>query len=338
MTLIQLRALVAIVDAGLNMTLAAERVHVTQPGLSKQIRQLEEELGFAVFHRHGRSFERLTTEGEQVLAHARTMLEEARAIRELALGLRRDNGGSLVIAASHASARYTLPPVLAALRQQLPALRLSVVPAEREEALAALAEGRLDAAMVSTGDDSAPAGRALPVLRWRRVGLLPKGHPLAAQSRPGLAELARVPLIAHGSALKPGASLPRRFAEAGLSPTIGGSTHDADAIKAWVRAGLGLGILAEMALTPQDRDLAVLELDHLLPDCTTWLVLREDRASTGPIELLASLLLPGLNRIDLARWLGGHGPAPVFTPSLTRRHQRRGEPPTLPSGVLPRRD
>lgn len=335
MTLIQLRALVAIVDAGLNMTLAAERVHVTQPGLSKQIRQLEEELGFAVFHRHGRSFDRLTAEGAQVLAHARAMLDEARAIRELAEGLKRDNGGSLVIGASHASARYTLPPVLAALRQRLPALKLSVVPAEREEALAALAEGRLDAAMVSTGDEIAPAGRALPVLRWRRVGVLPKTHPLAAQPRPGLAELARVPLIAHGSALKAGASLPRRFAEEGLSPSIGGSTHDADAIKAWVRAGLGLGILAEMALTAEDRDLAVLELDHLLPDCTTWLVLREDRGPSTPIELLAAILLPGLSLPDLRRWLAGNGPAPRL-PATIPRHRRHHEAPALPPGVLPR--
>lgn len=336
MTLIQLRALVAIVDSGLNMTLAAERVHVTQPGLSKQIRQLEEELGFTVFHRHGRSFDRLTAEGAQVLVHARAMLEEARAIRELAESLRRDNGGSLVIGASHASARYTLPPVLAALRQRLPALKLSVVPAERDEALAALAEGRLDAAMVSTGDETPPAARALPVLRWRRVGVVPKPHPLAAHPHPGLAQLARVPLIAHGSALKPGASLPRRFAEAGLSPTIGGSTHDADAIKAWVRAGLGLGILAEMALTPEDRDLAVLELDHLLPDCTTWLVLREDRAGSVPVELLVTQLLPGLDVIELRRWLAGHGPAPQLPSATIPRHRRRGEGPALPPGVLRR--
>jgi DNA-binding transcriptional LysR family regulator len=336
MTLIQLRALVAIVDAGLNMTLAAERVHVTQPGLSKQIRQLEQELGFAVFHRHGRSFERLTTEGEQVLTHARAMLEEARAIRELAQGLKRDNGGSLVIGASHASARYTLPPVLAALRRRLPTLRLAVVPAERDEALAALAEGQLDAAMVSTGDDSAPAERALPVLRWRRVGLLPRSHPLATQAHPALAELARIPLIAHGSALKSGASLPRCFAEAGFSPTIGGSTHDADAIKAWVRAGLGLGVLAEMALTPEDRDLAVLELDHLLPDCTTWLVLREDRAASAPVELLVTQLLPGLDLTELRRWLAGHAPPPRIAADAVPRHQRRREAPALPPGVLPR--
>lgn len=337
MTLIQLRAFVAIVDAGLNMTQAAERVHGTQPGLSKQIRQLEAELGFSLFQRHGRSFLRLSPEGAQVLGHARAMLESARAIRELAQGLKRDNGGSLTIGASHASARYTLPGVLAAMRQRLPALRLAVVPAEREEALAALAEGRLDAAMVSTGDAQAPAERALPVLRWKRVAVLPRTHPLAGRERLALAELASLPLIAHASALKPGASLPRRLAAAGLTPRVGGSTPDGDAIKAWVRAGLGIGILAEMALVAADRDLAVLELDHLLPDCTSWLVLREDRAASAPVELLASMLLPTLDLTDLRRWLAGHAAAPIIPAEAIPRHQRREPGPALPPGVLPMR-
>ena len=102
-----------------------------------------------------------------------------------------------------------------------------------------------------------------------------------------------------------------------------------------MRAGLGLGILAEMALTPEDRDLAVLELDHLLPDCTTWLALREDRAASTPIELLTAILLPGLPMFDLRRWLAGHGPAPQRSPAGVPRHQRRTEGPALPSGVLP---
>ncbi|MFN7550487.1 MAG: LysR substrate-binding domain-containing protein [Pseudomonadota bacterium] len=305
MTLIQLRALVAIVDAGLNVTLAASRIHATQPGLSKQLRQLEDELGFRLFQRRGRSFERLTPEGRQVVDRARAMLDQADAIRALSRGLKRDNGGRLALAAAATPARYALPAVLAQLRAGLPDVAIQVQPAEREEALARLSRGEADAAVVSTSGITRPTPLAVPCWRWRRVAVVPRGHALARGARPTLAGLAAQPLVGHASALREGASLPRLFAANGLSPRIAGSAHDAASIKAWVRAGLGVGLLSEMALEAGDTDLVVLPLDHLLPPCTTWLSLRTDRALSAPIDALVAALAPQADRVAVRRWLAG---------------------------------
>jgi DNA-binding transcriptional LysR family regulator len=319
MTLIQLRALVAIVEAGLNVTIAASRLHATQPGLSKQLRQLEDELGFSLFLRRGRSFERLTPEGRQVLDRARAMLAEADAIRALSRGLKRDNGGSLTLVAAPTPARYALPAALSRLRERLPDVAIQVQPADRDAAIARLARGEADAAVVSTSGATRPSALAVPCWRWQRVLVVPRGHPLARAPRPTLAGIAAHPLIGHESALRQGASLPRLFAQAGHAPRIGGSAHDAESIKAWVRAGLGVGVLSEMALEPVDTDLVVLQLDHLLPPCTTWLALRTDRVLSVPVESLIGVLAPHVDRVAVRRWLAGDrhvdydgGPAPVW--------------------------
>jgi DNA-binding transcriptional LysR family regulator len=305
MTLVQLRALVAIVDAGLHVTAAAARIHATQPGLSKQIRQLESELGFGLFRRRGRSLEGLTPEGRRVVDHARALLAEAESIRAMARGLREDNGGRLAIAAAATPARYALPRVLAELRERLPDVAIEVHPAEREEALARLDAGEVDAVVVSTSGLEPPSVPAIPCWRWQRVVIVPRGHRLASSVRPTLAALAAEPLVGHAAALRDGASLMRCFAEHGLAPRIAARTLDAASIKAWVRAGLGIGVISEMALEPDDGDLVALPLHHLLPACTTWLVPRRDRALTRPVEVLVAVLAPHADRVALRRWLAG---------------------------------
>jgi DNA-binding transcriptional LysR family regulator len=305
MTLVQLRSLIAIVDAGLNVTQAAERIHATQPGLSKQIRQLESELGFSLFQRHGRSFVKLTPEGRQVADRARAMLDEAERIRALSRGLRRDNGGQLTLASAATPARYWLPPAIGALRAQLPALSIRVTPADREEALAALDAGAVDAAVVSTSGQTRPTALALPCFRWQRLLLVPRGHALVRAARVSLADLAAHPLLGQASALRREASVPRLLAAHGLAPSIGGTAHDAESIKAWVRAGLGVGLVSELALDATDGDLVALSLVHLLPPCTTWLALRTDRALSAPIDGLVAALAPQADRVALRRRLAG---------------------------------
>jgi LysR family cys regulon transcriptional activator len=330
MTLVQLRSLIAIVDAGLNVTQAAERIHATQPGLSKQIRQLESELGFGLFQRHGRSFVQLTPEGRQVVDRARAMLDEAERIRALARGLRRDNGGALTLASAATPARYWLPPALGTLRAQLPGLSIRVDPADREEALAALESGAADAAVVSTSGESRPAALALPCFRWQRVLLVPRGHALTRASRVSLADLAAHPLLGQASALRREASLPRLLAAHGLTATVGGTAHDAESIKAWVRAGLGVGLVAELALDPADADLVALSLAHLLPACTTWIALRTDRALSAPVDALVAALAPQADRVALRRRLAGDrlaepdvGRVPVWSEGAPRAPRSR---------------
>ncbi|TNJ33830.1 LysR family transcriptional regulator [Arenimonas terrae] len=308
MTLTQLRYLVAIADSGLNITLAAEKVHATQPGLSKQLKQLEDELGFLLFQRKGRSLEAITPAGQDVLAHARRVLAEAGNIRAYAANERGEKHGRLTLVTTHTQARFVLPPAIAHLARKFPDVSIHLQPASEGEVLNALAQGQADFAVVSTAGEIPQGGLAVPLYRWRRQVLVPVAHPLASLQRaPTLAELAEQPLISYESTNKPESSLRRAFAQAGLEPQIAMTARDADLIKTYVRAGLGVGLLAEMAVsTRDDGDLRALPAPAAVPECTSWAVLPRERVLRDyALELLLALA-PQLDRADLKRAVAGH--------------------------------
>ncbi len=306
MTLTQLRYLVAIADAGLNITLAAERVHATQPGISKQLKQLEDELGFQLFLRKGRSLVATTTPGIEVIARARKVLLEAGNIRALAANLRGEVQGELAIGTTHTQARYVLPQAITPLRLQYPDVSIHIVPTGEGEALAELGRGA-DLALVSSSGRPPPNGIAVPLYSWRRVVVVPHGHPLARREQaPTLDELAREPIVSYESSLRPESSLRQAFAEAGLEPRIAFTARDADLIKTYVRAGLGIGILAEMALSPgQDDDLVTLPADSHFASCMAWGVLPRERVPRNYTLALLHLLAPQLDVRDLRRCFEG---------------------------------
>ena len=318
MTLTQLRYLVAIADSGLNITLAAEKVHATQPGLSKQLKQLEDELGFLLFQRKGRSLEAITPAGRDVLAHARRVLAEAGNIRAYAANERGEKQGRLTLVTTHTQARFVLPPAIAQLARNFPDVSIHLQPASESEVLNALAQGQADFAVVSTAGDSPQGGLAVPLYRWRRQVLVPAAHPLASLQRaPTLAELAGQPLVSYESTNKPESSLRRAFAAAGLEPQIAMTARDADLIKTYVRAGLGVGLLAEMAVSHrEDGDLRALAAPAAIPECTSWAVLPRERVLRDyALELLLALA-PQLDRADLKRAVAGHD-SPVWPEAPT---------------------
>lgn len=294
MTLNQLRILVAIVDAGYNITHAAERVHATQPGLSKQLKQLEEYLGVVLLVRRGKSLTGLTPAGERVVVHARTALAEARAIRALASAERGVERGELRIAAVHTQARYVLPPALAELRKQLPQVAIRLEPADHEDVLAQLKRGDVDIGIINTSGDAPDGVRAIAASRWDRVALVPHDHPLAKRKAPlALRDLAAHPLVTYRSSNGRHSSLERAFAAQGLAPNLVCTTCDADVIKANVRAGIGVGLVASVAVQDADRaDLVELEVSPLLPSCTTWIVLKRGDAIPKRVQALIELLAP----------------------------------------------
>lgn len=304
MTLAQLRYLVAIADAGLNITQAAERVHATQPGLSKQLRQLEDELGFQLFVRKGKSLDSVTDSGHQVLQRARIILAEAANIRAMAANLRNESRGELRIATTHTQARFALPGALGALNAAYPDVSVHLQPGRDAEILGLLENGKVDVAVISTAGP-APAGViALPAYHWQRVALVPRQHALAARRQPAtLEDLAQLPLISYESSLKPESSLRRAFDAVGLLPQIAMTASDADLIKTYVRAGLGVGVLAEMAILPGDDDLHVLPAGHLFPRCTTWIVLRRERVLRDYVLAFINLFAPHLDKRDVRRAL-----------------------------------
>jgi DNA-binding transcriptional LysR family regulator len=312
MTLVQLRYFVAIVDAGLNITLAAEQVHATQPGLSKQLKALEDELGFLLFARKGRSLEAVTPAGEQVLGHARRMLEDAANIRRYAANARGEHAGRLVLATTHTQARHVLPSAIAGVKRAFPDVSVHLLPVADSDVLAQLVRGEADFAVISTsGDTPDDGGLAVPLYRWRRVVLVPRAHPLASLGRgPTLAELAAHPLVSYESSTRADSSLRRAFVRQGLEPRLAMTARDADLIKTYVRAGLGVGVLAEMAVDArEDADLVALPAPGELPECIAWAVLRRERVLRDYALELLHALAPQLDRRDLRKVLEGNADA-----------------------------
>lgn len=308
MTLTQLRYLVAIADSCLNITQAAERVHATQPGLSKQLKQLEDELGFQLFIRKGRSLDSIAPAGVQVIEHARRILAETANIRSYAANERGEHSGRLLLATTHTQARYVLPSVIAGIKRDFPRVNVDLLAAGDSEVLGALDQA--DLALISTTGSVPQGGVAVPLFRWRRVLLVQDTHPLAdIQGAPGLAELALHPLISYESSTHADSSLQRTFASAGVSPQIAMTARDANLIKTYVRAGLGAGLLAEMAIGPrEDADLRILPAPVELPECITWAVIPRGRVLRDYALALLHGLAPQLDRRDLRRVLEGNHP------------------------------
>ena len=322
MTLTQLRYLVAIADSGLNITQAAERVHATQPGLSKQLKQLEDELGFQLFVRKGRSLEAVAPAGGKVIEHARRLLAEAANIRSYAANERGEHSGRLLLATTHTQARYVLPKAIAALKRAFPQVSVDLLASSDADVLGQLKEA--DLALISTAGSEPQGGVAVPLYRWRRVLLVPASHPLAALQRPpSLAELARHPLISYESSTQADSSLQRTFHAAGVAPQMAMTARDANLIKTYVRAGLGAGLLAEMAVdSGDDGDLRIMAAPAELPECITWAVIPRGRVLRDYALSLLHRLAPQIDRRDLRRVLEGnqdpHWPQPPAWVELTR--------------------
>jgi LysR family cys regulon transcriptional activator len=274
MKLQQLRFLLAVVQHDCNVTAAAETLHTSQPGVSKQLRLLEQELGLELFVRAGRRFRALTPAGERIVEHARRAVIETERIRSLAAELRGDSSGTLALATTQTQARYVLPPILRAFRERFDSVDVQLHQGTTEQSAAMMRERQVDFAIVSGTTQPVPEARALPLYRWDRVVVVPRNHPLAAGGgRPSLAALARYPLVTYLFSDRPDSSLMQTFASHGLKPRIAFTARDADVIKTYVRNGLGVGVLASMAIDDQtDGDLTVLEAPGLFPRLTTWIV------------------------------------------------------------------
>lgn len=307
MTLTQLRYLVAIADANLNITLAAGRMHATQPGLSKQLKQLEEEFGVLLFGRKGRSLNSVTATGEEVIRRARCILAEVENIQRYVGNLRCENPGRLIVTTTHTQAKFVLPPVVARIQQIYPHVSVHLQHAAEGAALDLLSQGETDIAVVSSAVTPPLAGIAVPLFRWRRLIIVPRGHALDRSNRqPDIQALAVFPLISYDSSVRPESSLQRAFSQASLTPRLALTALDADLIKTYVRTGLGVGILAEMALTTADADLRVWPMPPSFCECIAWAVLPRDRVVRNYAVEMIHGLAPQIDREDLRRILSGH--------------------------------
>ena len=275
MKLHQLRYLAAVAQSGLNITAAAEKLHTSQPGVSKQIKLLEDELGFQIFVRDGRNLSRVTPAGQQVIDRAVRILREVQNIKRLSDDFKDESRGSLAIATTHTQARYVLPEVIKQFRDKYPEVRLHLHQGTSEQLGELAALDRVDF-VIATGSQSLFDGYSLlPCYRWHRHVVVPRGHPLAKHKAPTLKQLAAHPIVTYVFGFTGPSSLLEIFAQEGLVPDVVLTARDADVIKTYVRLGLGIGIVASTAIDPkEDADLVQIDTSHLFPAHTTWIGFR----------------------------------------------------------------
>ncbi len=298
MKLQQLKYLLAIVDNGLNITAAAERMYTSQPGVSKQLKLLEEELGVQLFTRKGKSLGAITSAGHQVIDRARIIMREVENIRSLASDYYQEEEGALSIATTHTQARYVLPEIVAKFRTRFPKIGLNLHQGTSEQIADMVAANDIDFA-IATGSSELFADLMLvPSYRWDRSIVVPKGHDLTKLNRKiTLQDLAKFPLVTYVFSFGGQSSLKRAFEDQDLKPDVVFTARDADVIKTYVRMGLGVGIVAGMAAECDDRkDLQVIDAEGLFPRSTTWIGYRKDtvlrRYMIDFIQLFASHVSP----------------------------------------------
>jgi LysR family cys regulon transcriptional activator len=297
MKLHQLRYLAAVAQSGLNITAAAQKLHTSQPGVSKQIKLLEDELGFQIFVREGRNLTRITPAGQQVIERALRILQEAQSIRDLSTELRDEGRGALSIGTTHTQARYVLPDVIREFRGRYPNVRLNLHQGTSEQIAEMVAHDRIDCA-IATGSEHLFADLTLmPCYRWYRTVIVPHDHPLAEGGRLTFKALAAYPIVTYTFSFAGPSSLHEAFAKAGLTPNVAITARDADVIKTYVRLGLGVGIVARMAIEPvADADLKALDASHMFPAHVTWLGFRRGTLLRKYMYDFAQLIAPHLDR------------------------------------------
>jgi len=301
MKLQQLKYLLAIVDNGLNITAAAERLYTSQPGVSKQLKLLEEELGLQLFTRKGKSLGGITAAGEQVIGRARLIMQEVENIRSLASDYYHEEEGTLSIATTHTQARYVLPDVIREFRKRYPRVSLNLHQGTSEQIADMVAANEIDFA-IATGSRELFADLLLvPSYRWDRKILVPNDHALTTLSRKlTLQDLAKYPLVTYVFSFGGQSSLKKAFAKEGLEPDVVFTARDADVIKTYVRMGLGVGIVASMAEDCDDRkDLKAIEAEGLFPRSTTWIGFRRDAVMRRYMLDFAQLFAPHITASQL---------------------------------------
>ena len=310
MNLQQLRYLVAVVDNGLNVSEAAEALYTSQPGISKQIRQLEDELGVQVFVRAGKRLARLTPPGAIVVATARRALAEIGNLRRVADEFRSEDEGDLSIATTHTQARYVLPPVLKAFAQRYPKVRLILHQGNPTQVAEQTASGEADLGIATEALADYRELATLPCYDWNRVVLVPRGHPLEREAPLTLEAIARHPIVTYDFAFTGRTQANAAFAARGLAPTVVLTALDADVIKTYVELGMGVGIVAQMAYDPRrDTGFACLDASHLFPTSTTRLALRRQAFLRGYVYAFVALFAPQYDRAAVDAALAAAPPA-----------------------------
>ncbi len=306
MNLQQLKYLCAVVDHGLNVSAAAEALFTSQPGISKQIRQLEDELGLTVFVRQGKRLASLTPAGEIVVATARRALREINNLKRVADEFRGEDTGTLAIATTHTQARYVLPKVLREFATRYPKVRVVLHQGNPMQVAEQTARGEVDIGIATEALADFHELVTLPCYEWNRVVIVPKRHPLAKVQPLTLEALAKFPIVTYDFSFTGRSAINAAFSAKGLEPNVVLTALDSDVIKTYVELGMGVGIIAQMAYDPvRDTAFDKLDADHLFASSTTRLGLKHGVFLRGYVYAFIALFAPQYQRAAIDAALEG---------------------------------
>lgn len=298
MKLQQLRYICEVARRNLNVSLTARDIYTSQPGISKQIRLLEEELGLKIFQRNGKRLTEITPAGRAVIDVAGNILEQADKLKQLAQEHTDENRGSLSIATTHTQARYVLPPIIRRFRDKYPEVILHMHQGTPMQISELAAAGTVQFAIATEALELFDDLIMMPCYNWNRSVIAPAGHPLTRLPRRlELSDIADYPIVTYVFGFTGRSQLDHAFDRAGLKPQVVFTAADADVIKTYVRLGMGVGIVATMAYDPDlDSDLVSIDASHLFEHSVTRLGFRRGILLRGYMYDFIELFAPHLTR------------------------------------------
>lgn len=311
MNIQQLRYVHEVAQRRLNISEAANALFTSQPGVSKQIRQLEEELGIDIFIRHGKRITAVSEPGQQVLVIVQRMLRDIENLRQVGQEFSNESLGSLTVATTHTQARYVLPPIVQRFMQTYPKVRLSLHQGNPVQCCEQVISGEADIAIATEAVEQYDELVMLPCYQWNRCVVAPLGHPILRAKPLTLEEIARHPIITYDLAFTGRGQINKAFAARGLQPNVVLTAIDSDVIKTYVAMGLGIGLIAGMAYD-QDSDakIGAVDASHLFESSTTRIGIRSNDFLRGYTYAFIELFAPHLTRkaVDAALRGGGSDP------------------------------
>ncbi|HET7832664.1 MAG TPA: CysB family HTH-type transcriptional regulator [Gallionella sp.] len=271
----QLRIIREAARCNFNLTEVGNALFTSQSGVSKHIKDLEDELGVELFVRKGKRLLGLTDPGRELLGIVERILLDANNIKNLVEQYSRRDEGQLTVAATHTQARYSLPQVITAFKREFPKVHLKLHQGGPNEIVSMLLNGEADIGVATEALSDVDKLDSFPYYTWHHAVIVPKGHPLTMAETLTLKDIAEYPIVTYHEGLTGRARIDQSFASAGITPNIVMSALDADVIKTYVELGMGIGIIASMAFNPdKDADLRLLECHHLFGANTTYIALR----------------------------------------------------------------
>ena len=308
MNLHQFRFLQEAVRRNFNLTEAARALFTSQPGVSKAIIELEDELGVEIFSRHGKRIRKLTAPGEEVLRSVEIIMREVGNLKRIGQNYAAQDSGQLTIAATHTQARYRLPQVVAEFRRRFPRVSVHLLQGSPEQVATAVLEERADLGLATESLLDHAGLISLPCYEWQHMVVTPRNHPLNDIAELSLEDLARHPIVTYGQGFAGRRRIDQAFAQHGLHPDIVLEAIDSDVLKTYVELDMGVGLIAEMALQPErDSLLHARAAGQLFGPNLTRVAFKQGVYQRGFVYVLAELLSPRLSRKLVEQVLRGEG-------------------------------